>query len=293
VLDDRALHRTPSGTVDVPSAGVSPEYFETMGIALLHGRLFTDADRVGAARVAIVSEAMGRRFWGESNVVGRTYRHEGNENSWVTVVGVVRDVPLVSPGESPRPFVYRPHAQGGWGRAALVVRGSGDPNELVNALRHEVHAIDPAIPVIDAAPMSEHVARSLSIPRAAMRLLIALGAMAILLAAVGIYSVVAFSVARRRAEIGVRMALGASARQVIGMVVGEMMRLVLIGIAAGLILAAFLTPIMRALLVGIHPLDPVTFAGVAAIVATIAALTAWWPARRAADANLATVLKTE
>ena len=293
VLDDQTLHRTSSGTVDVPSAGVSSEYFETMGIPLLHGRLFTDADRSGAERVAIVSEAMGRRFWGDSNVVGRRYRHEGSATSWVTIVGVVKDVPLVSPAEPPRPFVYRPHSQGGWGRAAVVLRGSGDPADLVNALRHEVRAINPAIPVMDAAPMTEHVGRSLAVPRAATRLLIALGAMAILLAAVGIYSVVAFSVARRRPEIGVRMALGATGGQVVGMVVAEMMRLVVVGIAAGLALAAFLTPVLRSLLVGIHPLDPLTFAGATVLIAAVAAVTAWWPARRAADGNPAMVLKTE
>lgn len=293
VLDDRALHRTATGSVDVPTAGVSPEYFQTMGIALLHGRLFTEADRSGAERVAIVSETMGRRFWGESNVVGRRYRHEGNATSWVTIVGVVRDVPIVTPGETPRPFVYRPHAQGGWARAALVVRGAGNPADLVKAIRHEVRAIDPAIPVTDAAPMREHVARSLAVPRAAMRLLIVLGAIAILLAAVGIYSVVAFSVTRRRPEIGVRMALGATPAQVVRMVVGEMMRLVLIGMAAGLALAAFLTPVLRSLLVGIHPLDPLTFAGATLLIGAAAALTAWWPARRAAGANPAMVLKTE
>jgi ABC-type antimicrobial peptide transport system permease subunit len=160
-------------------------------------------------------------------------------------------------------------------------------------LRQEVRAIDSLIPVMQAAPMREHVGRSLAIPRAATRLLVLLGALAILLACVGIYSVVAFSVARRRGEMGVRMALGATAAQVVRMVVREMMALVGTGVVAGFALAAFLAPALRSLLIGVRPLDTATFAGVGVLVATVALLTAWLPARRAAEANPAAVLRAE
>jgi predicted permease len=292
-LDEHAIHRTESGTVEVASAGVTPDYFKALRIALLHGRGFTDADRAGADRVAIVSEAMGRRFWGTSDVVGRRYRHGDSDTTWVTIVGVARDVPIVSPGEIPRPFVYRPFAQGGFGRAALVIRGSGDPDALIASVRHDVRAVDPLIPLIQPAPMQGHIDRSLAAPRAASRLLTALGAMAVLLACVGIYSVVAFSVARRRNEMGVRMALGATAPQVVGMVVREMAKLVVVGVVAGLALAAFIAPALRSLLIGIQPLDARTFATVSAIVAAVALVTAWLPARRAAEANPAAVLRAE
>ena len=292
VLDEHAIHRTESGTVEVPSAGVTPDYFRALRISLLHGREFTAADRSGAERVAIVSEAMARRFWGTSDAIGRRYRH-GSDSPWITIVGVARDVPIVSPGETPRPFVYRPFDQGGFGRAALVVRGSGDPDALIAAIRQDVRAIDPLIPMMQPAPMQEHIDRSLAAPRAAARLLTGLGAMAVLLACVGIYSVVAFSVARRRNEMGVRMALGATAPQVVRMVVREMARLVVIGVAAGLALAAFIAPALRSLLIGIQPLDARTFAAVGAAVAAVALVTAWLPARRAAEANPASVLRAE
>jgi len=293
VLDEHAIHRTESGTVEVASAGVTPDYFRALRIAILFGREFTPADRTGADRVAVVSEAMARRFWGTPDVVGRRYRHGGSDTPWVTIVGVARDVPIVSPGETPRPFVYRPFAQGGFGRAALVIRGSGEPTALIAAIRQEVRAVDPLIPLMQPAPMQGHIDRSLAAPRAAARLLTALGLMAVLLACVGIYSVVAFSVAQRRNEMGVRMALGATAPQVVGMVVREMAQLVTIGVAAGLALAAFIAPALRSLLIGIQPLDARTFAIVTVGVAAVALITAWWPARRAAEANPAAVLRAE
>ena len=293
VLDEHAIHRTDSGTVEVAAAGVTPEYFKALRIGLLHGREFTSGDRTGTDRVAIVSEAMARRFWGTSDVVGRRYRHGGSETPWITIVGVARDVPIVSPGEEPRAFVYRPFAQGGFGRAALVVRSSGAPEALIAAIRQDVRAVDPLIPLLQPAAMQSHVDRSLAGPRTAARLLMALGAMAVLLACVGIYSVVAFSVARRRNEMGVRMALGATAAQVVSMVVREMARLVVIGVAAGLALAGFIAPALGSLLIGIQPLDARTFAAAGAAVAAVALVTAWLPARRAADANPAAVLRAE
>ena len=293
VLDEHAMHRTQSGTVEVASAGVTPEYFDALRIRLVHGRGFTSADRTGTERVAIVSEAMARRFWRTSNVVGRRYRHGDSGTTWVTIVGVVQDVAIVSPGEAPRAFVYRPFAQGGYGRAALIVRGTGEPDALIGAIRQDVRALDPLIPLLQAASMRGHIDRALAAPRVASRLLTALGAMAVLLACAGIYSVVAFSVARRRNEMGVRMALGATARQVVRMILSEMAKLVVIGVAAGLALAAFIAPALRSLLIGIQPLDAGTFAAAAAAVAAVALVTAWLPARRAAEANPASVLRTE
>ena len=263
-----------------------------MRIGILHGREFTAGDRAGADRVAIVSEAMARRFWGSPDVVGRRYRH-GSDAPWITIVGVARDVPIISPGETPRAFVYRPFAQGGFGRAALIVRSAGDPGALIAAIRQDVRALDPLIPLMQPATMQAHVDRSLTAPRVAARLLVALGAMAVLLACVGIYSVVAFSVARRRNEMGVRMALGATARQVVRMVVREMALLVAAGVAAGLALAGFIAPALRSLLIGIQPLDARTFAVASVAVAAVALVTAWLPARRAAEANLSAVLRAE
>src|SRR6185436_14278923 len=120
--------------------------------------------------VAVVSEAMGRTFWGTADVVGRRYRHSGSSAAWIRIVGVARDVPIESPGERPRPFVYRPLDQRGTGRATIVVRTSGPPEPVLAALREEVRALDPQIPVLQAVTMAEHVGRSMAMPRLAASL---------------------------------------------------------------------------------------------------------------------------
>jgi predicted permease len=293
VLDEHAT-LTASGdrTVEVRFSAVTPDYFATLDIPLLHGRGFNDGDREDGQDVAIVSNTMARRFWGTSDVVGRRYRHQGR-NAWITIVGVVGDVTIGSPGESPRPFYYRPFAQTGSTRAALVARSAGDPSSVLPLMRQEVRAIDKLLPVLQASTMPDHIGRSLALPRAVATGLTGFGVLAVILACLGVYSVVAFSVARRRNEMGVRMALGATRMQVTRMVVREMMTLVIGGLLAGTALAALLTPALRSLLIGVAPLDATTFAGVAAFVGTVALLTTWIPARRAASADPAAVLRAE
>jgi predicted permease len=294
VLDEHAGEDASGArTVEVRFAAVTPGYFRTLGIPLLHGRDFAEADRNDTARVAVVSQAMAERFWGTTDVIGRRYRHEGDPDSWVTVVGVVRDVTIESPGESAGTFFYRPFSQGGYSRATLVARTVSPPASILPLLRLEARDIDSQLPVTLASTMPDHIVRSMAIPRVAASVLTSVGGLAVLLASLGIYSVVAFSVARRRGEMGVRMALGATGQQVTRMVVGEMMKLVLVGLLSGTVLAAIIAPALRSLLVGLQPLDAGTFIGVFALVATVALLTTWIPARRAAHADLAGVLRAE
>ena len=293
VLDEHAAAGAAgSRTVELRSAAVTPDYFTALGVPLLHGRAFTAADRDGGAPVAIVSAAMARRFWGSSDVVGRRYRHEGG-STWVTIAGVAGDVTIETPGEAPRAFLYRPFAQAGFTRATIVARTERDAHLLLPLVRQEIRAIDSQLPITLAAAMPEHIARSMAVPRAAATVLSASGGLAILLACLGVYSVVAFSVARRRREMGVRMALGATHSQVTGLVVREMMTLVGVGLAAGLLLAALIAPALGSLLVGVQPLDPLTFTAVASLVGSVALVTTWIPARRAASAGPAAVLRAE
>jgi macrolide transport system ATP-binding/permease protein len=293
VLDEQATP-TASGdrTVEVRFAAVTPEYFGILGMPVLHGRCFSDADREDGQDVAIVSKAMAERFWGTSDVVGRRYRHQG-DNAWITIVGVVGDVTIKSPGESPGPFLYRPFAQGGFSRATLVARATRDPAPVLLLMREEVRAMDNLLPVLLAMPMPDHIARSLALPRAAAVALTGFGLLAVILASLGVYSVVAYSVARRRNEMGVRMALGATRAQVTRMVVGEMMTLVIGGLLAGTALAALITPALRSLLIGVQPVDAATFVAVAALVGAVALITTWIPARRAASTDPAAVLRAE
>lgn len=293
VLDGQAAPDAAGGrTVEVRTAAVTPGYFTTLGVPLLHGRAFTEADREGAEPVAIVSDAMASRFWGTSNVVGLRYRHQGSDR-WIRIVGVAGRVTIETPGEAPAAFFYRPFAQAGFTRATLIARTAGDPAPLVRLIRQEVRAIDSLVPVTLATTMTEHIARAMAVPRAAAVVLSASGVLAVLLACLGIYSVVAFSVARRRTEMGVRMALGATSAQVVRLVLREMLTLVVVGLAAGVALAALIAPALGNVLVGIQPLDPVIFAAVAALVGGVALATTWVPARRAANTDPAAVLRAE
>ena len=292
VLDEHAIHAPADRSAEIEFTGVTPEYLAALQLPLRHGRLFTDADRRGAEPVAVVSEAMARRFWGTSDVVDRRYRHEGQADTWVRIVGVVGDVPIQSPGETPRPFLYRPVAQRMLNTATLVVRTSGSPSTVLPLMRNEVRSINPLIPMMDVGTMENHIQRSLVLPRTAMQLLLGFAVLAVALACVGVSSVVAFSVARRRREMGVRMAVGASSHQVTRLVVREMMTLVGIGTAIGVVLAGLLAPALRSLLVGVQPFDAVTFIGVGAMIVLVAAISTWLPARQAGRADLAAILRT-
>lgn len=291
VLDEHAIHAPADRSAEIEFTGVTPEYFAALQLPLRHGRLFTDADRRGAEPVAVVSEAMARRFWGTSDVVDRRYRHEGQADTWVKIVGVVGDVPIQSAGETPRPFLYRPVAQRMLNTATLVVRTAGSPSAVLPVMRNEVRSINPLIPMMDVGTMEDHIQRSLVLPRTAMQLLLGFAVLAVALACVGVYSVVAFSVARRQREMGVRMAVGASSRQVTRLVVREMMTLVGIGTAIGVVLAGLLAPALRSLLVGVQPFDAVTFIGVGAMIVLVAAISTWLPARRAGRTDLASILR--
>jgi predicted permease len=287
VLDEAAAMTTD--TVEIPIAMVTPEYFETLRIPLLAGRPFDTGDRAGSERVAIVSETMARRFWNRVDVVGRRYRHEG-ARAWVTIVGVAADVSMGSPGDR-RPFIYRPFAHGGGGRASVLVRTRVEPASVVASLRKAVRDLDAGVPVLQAEAMADHVRRALAVPRTVTQLLLGFGSLAIALACLGIYSVVTVSVARRRTEMGVRVALGATPAHVIGLVLREVMALVLLGIACGAALAALAAPALRALLVGVAAQDPVTFTVSALVVTALALATAWVPARLAARANPVAALR--
>jgi predicted permease len=292
VLDEHAVHAPADRSAEIEFTAVTPEYFATLGLPLVHGRVFTDADRRGTEPVAVVSQAMALRFWGTTDIVDRRYRHEGQTDTWIRIVGIVGDVPIQSPGEAPRPFLYRPVAQGMVNTATLVVRASGSPSAVLPGMRSEVRTTSPLIPMMGAGTMDDHIQRSLVVPRTVMQLLLGFAALAVVLACVGVYSVVAFSVSRRQKEMGVRMAVGASSRQVTGLVIREMMVLVGTGAAIGVLLAGFLAPTLKSLLVGVQPFDATTFIGVAAVIVLVAAFSTWLPARRAGRADVASILRS-
>ncbi len=273
------------------SREVTPEYFHTLGIPIVRGRALTAADRQGAPQVAIVNQTLARQAWPGADPVGRRLAYTGDENGpdWVEVVGVVGDVRLGNLDAEVRPAFYVPMEQSRVPRedlsVALVARTAGDPAGLAPALRSAVHEVNPRLPVYDVATFDEIRSFSTATERFNRLMLTALGVIGLLLAVVGIYGVIAWFVSQRTQEIGLRMALGATQGRVLGMVTWQAFRPVLVGLALGVVGALAATRVLSGLLFGVTATDPLTFAGVLAVLATAALVASWVPARRAAQVD--------
>jgi predicted permease len=275
-------------------ASASPGYFRTMGIPILRGRAFTDADNPDAPRVAIVSATTARRFWGTEDVVGKRFARGSRANRLDTeIVGVARDVKVRSLGEAPRSYFYIPTGQDNPFVTSVVVRSSGDPSTIPNLILSEARALNAHVPVMEAGTMTEHVGVVLFIPRMGATLLLGFGVLAMILAGLGLYGVVAFSVAQRTRELGVRMALGAAQGQLVRMVVTQGLALVTVGAVVGLALSALAMRPVVTLLNDVSPTDPVTLGGMSLLLFGVAVLASYVPARRAAKSDPLVALRAE
>ena len=281
---------------DLPSIltnTVWSRYFETMGIPLIAGREFTKLDGQGETRVVIVNETFARRFWPGGNAIGKRLSQGGPDRPFWEIVGVVKDSKYWSLGEAPQPYVYFPMVRDYDGDASLVVRATGDPQNLINAIRGEVKRLDANLPVFNANTMSEHMRLPLFPLRIGAWAVGSFAALALLLAGLGIYGVMSYAVNRRTREFGIRMALGAQARTVLGMVLRQGMGLALIGLTLGLAGALVLTRLMKSILVGVSATDTVTFASTTMLLALIVLLACYLPARRATKVDPMRALKSE
>ncbi|HZS07631.1 MAG TPA: ABC transporter permease [Blastocatellia bacterium] len=275
---------------------VSNDYFRAMGIALKRGRAFTDADRANTPPVGVVNETLARRFWPNEEAIGKRIRWGGwNPGGWLEIVGVAADVKMSALEADSPPTVYMPAFQiPRLRRAALfIARTSGDPAGLIAALRREVSAVDAELPVYDVQTMNQVVADSVAQRRFTMWLLAIFAVAALVLAAIGLYGVLAYAVAQRTQEIGIRMALGARRADVLALVLGQGMALALTGVAVGLIASFAMTHLMRSLLFGVSATDPLTFAGVAVLLAGVALVACYVPARRATKVDPMIALRYE
>jgi predicted permease len=281
-------YRPLAGTdgVELPFALVTDGYFETMGIALLQGRFFNDDDVPGGDGVSIViNQTAARRFWGNGNPIGRRMRAQGAEAWTRTVVGVVGDAPVARLGENPRPMFYRSTRQVPAMPSYLVVRTDGDPATILTSVRGELSALHPTA-VIDAqGTLAMHFGATLAAPRLIARAMGAFSALALLLAGLGIYVVVSFSVARRRSELAIRMAMGADRACVVRMVVREAAGVVVAGLVVGLVVSVLAAPRLGGMLYGVPALDPLAFGGAVIVLLGVAWIAAFVPARRAAGAD--------
>ncbi len=272
---------------------ISPDYFRGMGIRLLSGRAFTERDDDSAPPVVIVSQSTARAFWPGRNPVGEFVMVGGcgKENEWCQVVGVVEDVYQHSLDQTPRPAVYVPYARDPWPFMVFVVRTSTDPAAAASAVQSAIHSVDRDQPLYNIRTMEEVVSLSRSPRRVRMLLLSLFAALALALACVGIYGVMAYLVAERAHEIGIRMALGADRKAVLGLIVGQGLRLSVAGVAVGLLLAAGLSRFLSTVLYGVGTTDAPTFAGVAALLIVLAALASYLPAWRASRVDPVTALR--
>jgi putative ABC transport system permease protein len=260
----------------------SSEYFQAVSIPFKQGHSFTDS--IGDTREVIISENLAERLWPGQDAVGRPLKIYGNRGLQ-TVVGVVGDVHGDSLTQKPPMMVYFPSLNGFAGDMSLVVRGGTDPANLVSAIRRIVNRLEPEAAIPTVHTMKEIVSRSLAPQRFQLALLSSFAAAALLLAAMGIYGVLAFATSHRTTEIGIRMALGARATQILKSTLLRGMTPALIGLGAGLCLSAAFARIFRTLMSQVHPLDPIAYAGTAIVIITVALLACILPARRAAKLN--------
>jgi len=270
---------------------VAPRYFQTMRIPLAEGREFSESDQSQSAPVVIVNETMARRYWAGQSPVGRRLRRGSGE--WSTVIGVARDVKQYGPAEPAHPWIYYPHAQEYYSMMTLVARTTGDPLQALAGVRGAVRVLDATLPLFDEKTLRTHCDSALFLDRIVVTFLSAFGLLALALAAIGLYGVMAYSVTARTSEIGIRMALGAQTSDVLKQVIKQGMVLALIGVAIGLAAAFALTRLMESLLFGVSATDVLTFTMAPLLLAAIALLACYLPAREATKVDPMIALRCE
>jgi predicted permease len=275
---------------------VSGGYFSAMGVPLVSGRWFNQLDSRQSQHVLIVSESVAKRFWPGKDALGQQINPGFSGTGWCSIVGVVGDVKQSGLSSSAPLTIYLPYSQAPdflKSFMTIVVRANATGLDLLNAVRSQVRAVDPDIPIFDASSMEALVTKSISQPRLNTFLFLIFAALALVLAAVGIYSVVSYAVTQRQREIGIRMALGAERRNITLMVVREGARMALIGICAGLAAGFFASRVIAAFLFEVTPTDPGTFASVSLLLGTVALVACYVPARRASKIDPMGALRSE
>jgi predicted permease len=284
----------PAGEAAPDYLVATPDYFQTLAVPLLSGRVLSDHDDATAAPVAVISQATARYFWPGQDPIGKHFRGPcGDEKTWCQVVGVVGDIKQHHLEQASRMAVYVPFSQDPWNFFSVVVRTRVEPASAASAVQAAIRSIDPDEPIYNVRSMRDVEADSLSPQRLQIALIGLFAALALILACMGIYGVMSYSVSRRIPEIGVRMAIGAQTGNVLGMVLGEGLRLAILGAAIGLAGSFFAARLLSGMLFGITAGDPVTFAGVAMLLVVVALVACYIPARRATRVDPLVALRYE
>ena len=291
-------------------SAVTPDYFRALGVSLLRGRDFTEADQLHAPRVRIINETFARRYFPNEDPIGKRLATPDRDNPrqpagrapwdppdwpgpWCEIVGVVSDIKNFSLNPDPVPQTFTPYWQSPIYDPVIVIRTTGDPAALAAVVRSEIKAVSANLPIPVIRTMDQVIAETIRQPRFHSYLLGLFAALALLLAAVGLYGLLAYSVSQRTQEIGIRMALGAQKRDVLSLVIGQGFKLALVGTITGVAAALVLTRLMRTLLYEVEPTDPLTFIGVSLLLLAVGLLACWFPARRAAKVHPMVALRYE
>jgi predicted permease len=287
------ISESATSPVSVMVASVSPKYFETMRLPLVRGRDFSAADKGDTPRVVIVSEALARRLWPGRDPIGQRLREADPSQPWREVVGVVGDAKYTRLTEEPRGAYYAPVWQRAASPLSLVVRTSGDSPAVLSMLADIAHSLDRNLPLFRAQTLEDSLHRTVNLQRAAASLLGVFGALALILASIGVYGVVAHSVSMRTREVGIRMSLGARAADVFRMFVRESLSLAFIGVAIGLGISAATSRLLTSFLFGLTATDGITFIGSSMVLCLVAIVATYLPAHRAAHVDPLVALRHE
>jgi predicted permease len=269
---------------------VGPQYFQTMRIPLVRGRDFNERDQEGAPGVVIINETMARHYWPGGDALGRRLKLA---KDWLEIVGIAKDVKNRSLSEAPQPFLYLPLLQDYRSNMILVARTAVEPEKMFQSVHDEVAALDPQIPIFDAKTLEEHVGISLFLQRMAATLLSIFGLLALSLAAIGLYGVMAYSVSQRTRELGIRVSVGAERRDIFKLILGQGLAIPVVGLLAGLVAALAVTRLTANLLYGVSATDPVTFIVIGLLLLCITLLACYFPARRATKIDPMIALRVE
>jgi predicted permease len=283
----------PDDKIVVFRSTVGFDYFNAMNTPIMTGREFNQHDSKDSTRVVIINQTMAERYWKSQDPMGKKFKIGGPTGEYHQVIGVARDGKYLTPGEAPMSFLYLPLSQNFQSPVRIIARTGSDPKALAATIRSEVKTLDANLPVFGVKTMTVHLSRILSLPQTIAALVGFFGFLALVLAAVGIYGMMAYSVTQRMKELGIRLALGAQRRDMLRLILGHGLALTLTGIVIGLIGALTLTRMLASLLYDVNAIDPLTFIVVALILAAVALLACYIPARRAMNVDPMIVLRYE